>query len=110
MAAEAEDAVPATLRVTREGSFGFELRRGTFDLSLDGETVRSIEWGETVEGLLQPGRHTLRIRKRRYSSLERSFEAADNETISFRCHGAMLWPRWLLSFAVPSLGISLKRR
>ena len=99
----------ATLRVTREAAFGFELRRGTFDVSLDGETVRSIEWGETVEGLMKPGRHTLQIRKRRYSSLVRSFEASDGETISFRCHGAMLWPRWAASFAVPGIGISLKR-
>jgi hypothetical protein len=102
--------VSATLRVTREASFGFELRGGTFDISLDGETVRSIEWGKTVEVPVEPGRHTLRIRKRRYSSLERSFEARDGDTISFRCHGAMLWPRWVSSFAVPSLGISLKRR
>jgi hypothetical protein len=109
MASGVEDTVPATLRVTREGSFGFELRRGTFDVVLDGETVRSIEWGETMEGLVKPGRHTLRIRKHRYSSLERSFEAGDSEPINFRCHGAMLWPRWLVSFAVPSLAISLKR-
>jgi hypothetical protein len=102
--------VSATLRVAREASFGFELRGGTFDISLDGATVRSIEWGKTVEVPVEPGRHTLRIRKHRYSSLERAFEARDGETISFRCHGAMLWPRWVLSFAVPSLGISLKRR
>jgi hypothetical protein len=102
--------VAATLRVSREASFGFELRAGTFDIALDGETVGSITWGETVDVPVEPGRHTLRIRKRRYSSLERSFEARDGETISFRCHGAMLWPRWVSSFAVPSLGISLKRR
>jgi hypothetical protein len=102
--------VSATLRVTREASVGFELRGGIFDVWLDGEKVRSIEWGKTVEGPVEPGRHTLRIGKRRYSSPERSFEARDGETISFRCHGAMLWPRWVLSFAIPSLGISLKRR
>jgi hypothetical protein len=102
--------VSATLRVTREASFGFELRGGTFDISLDGETVRSIDWGKTVEVTVEPGQHTLRIRKRRFASLERSFAARDGETISFRCHGAMLWPRWAASFAIPSLGISLKRR
>jgi hypothetical protein len=101
--------VSATLSVTREASFGFELRGGTFDISLDGQTVRSIEWGKTVEVPVEPGRHTLRIWKRRYSSLERSFEARDGDTIRFRSHGAMLWPRWVSSFAVPSLGISLKR-
>jgi len=102
--------VSATLRVTRRASIGFELRGGVFDISLDGETVRSIEWGKTAEVPVEPGQHTLRIRKRRYSSLDRSFEAHDGETISFQCHGAMLWPRWALSFAIPGLGISLKRR
>jgi hypothetical protein len=102
--------VSATLRVAREASVGFELRGGIFDVWLDGEKVRSIEWGETVEVPVEPGRHTLRIRKRRYSSLQRPFETRDGETVSFRCHGAMLWPRWALSFAVPGLGISLKRR
>lgn len=100
----------ATLRVAREASFGFELRGGIFDISVDGEKVRSIEWGQTVEVPVEPGQHTLQIRKRRYSSLPRSFGARDGETITFRCHGAMLWPRWVSSFAVPSLGISLKRR
>lgn len=99
----------ATLRVRREGSFGFELRRGTFDIGLDGKSVGSIEWDHTVEVPVEPGLHTVRIRVRRFSSLERSFKATDGETISFRCHGAMLWPRWVASFAVPSIGISLKR-
>ena len=101
--------MPATLRVTRQAAFGFELRGGTFDVLLDGKSVGSIEWNGTVEGLVEPGRHALQIRKRRYSSQERSFDATDGETTSFRCHGAMLWPRWAASFAVPSLGISLRR-
>jgi hypothetical protein len=102
--------VSATLRVTRVGSFGFELRGGTFDIGLDGKSAGSIEWNDTVEVPVESGRHTLRIRARRCSSLERSFEVHDGDTVSFRCHGAMLWPRWAASFAVPSLGISLRRR
>src|SRR5215469_14768851 len=102
--------VPATLRVTRTWSFGFELRGGTFDIGLDGTSAGSIEWDETVEVPVEPGRHTLRIRARRCSSLERSFEVGDGDTANFRCHGAMLWPRWAASFAVPILGISLKPR
>jgi len=101
--------VSAKLRVTRQGSFGFELRGGTFDIGLDGKSAGSLEWDDTVELPVEPGPHTLVIRARRYSSMERSFEATDGETISFRCHGAMLWPRWVASFAVPSLAVSLKR-
>lgn len=102
--------MPATLRVTRRGSLGFELRRGTFDIELNGKSAGALEWDDTVEVPVEPGRHTLQIRARRYSSLERSFDATGGETISFQCHGAMLWPRWVASFAVPRLGISLKRR
>ena len=100
----------ATLRVTRVGSFGFELRGGPFDIALDGKSAGTIEWDDTVEVPVEPGRHTLRIRARRCSSLERSFDVYDDDTAIFRCHGAMLWPRWAASFAVPSLGISLRRR
>jgi hypothetical protein len=57
----------------------------------------------------QPGRHTLRIRKGRYSSREYSFDATDGETVSFRCHGAMVWPRYVASLVKPDLAISLKR-
>ena len=100
----------ATLRVTREGSFGFELRGGAFDIVLDGKSAGSIEWRDTVKIPVAPGQHALQIRSGRYSSLARSFDDSDGETVSFRCHGAMLWPRWAASFAVPGLAISLKRR
>jgi hypothetical protein len=45
----------------------------------------------------------------RYSSRDQSFDAADGETVDFRCHGAMVWPRYLASFVKPGLAISLKR-
>lgn len=54
----------ATLRMTREG-LGIELRGGTFDIGLDGEKAGSIEWHDTVEILVEPGRHTLRVQARR---------------------------------------------
>jgi hypothetical protein len=101
--------MPATLRLTREGSFGFELRRGTFQISLDGRDAGSIDYGGSVEVPVEPGRHTLRIHAGRYSSRDHVFNAADEEVVSFRCHGAMLWPRWAVSFAKPDLAISLRR-
>ena len=98
----------ATLRLTRKG-FGMELRRGQFEISVDGKSVGSITYGETVETPLEPGRHTLRIQAGRYSSRDRSFDATDSEIVSFRCHGAMVWPRYVASLVKPDLGISLKR-
>jgi hypothetical protein len=100
--------VSATLRLTREG-VGIELRRGQFEILVDGKSVGSVKYGETAETPLEPGRHTLRIRAGRYSSRDRSFNAADSEIVSFRCHGAMVWPRYAASLVKPDLGISLKR-
>jgi hypothetical protein len=98
----------ATLRLTREGA-GIELRRGSFEMTVDGRDVRSISYRETAETPIDPGPHTLRIRAGRYSSRDQSFDARDGEVVSFRCHGAMLWPRWAASFLKPDLAISLKR-
>lgn len=100
--------VSAMLRLTRE-STAMELRRGQFDVEVDGTTVGSVKYGETVERPLEPGRHTLRIRKGRYSSRDHSFDSADSEIIRFRCHGAIFWPRFAASLLKPDLGIWLKR-
>ena len=98
----------ATLRLTREG-VGIELRRGRFESFVDGNSVGSLERHETVETPLEPGHHTLRIRAGRYSSRDHSFEVADDEVVNFRCHGAMIWPRYVASIVRPDLAISLKR-
>jgi len=100
--------VSATLSLTREG-FGIELRRGTFNVNLDGQSVGSSKWHETVEVPVEAGHHTLQIRAGRYSSREHSFDAADGETVNFRCHGALVWPLYVASIVKPDLAISLKR-
>jgi hypothetical protein len=86
-----------------------ELRRGTFDISIDGRSEGAIEWRQSVEVRLDPGRHVLRVRRGRYSSPDRSFDVADGEVVNFRCHGAMMWPRYVASLVKPDLAISLKR-
>jgi hypothetical protein len=101
--------VSATLRVTREVVFGIELRRGRFEILIDGKSVGSLEYHETVETPLEPGRHTIRIRKGRYSSRDHSFDVADGEVVSFRCHGGRIWPIYVASIVVPNLAIALKR-
>jgi energy-coupling factor transporter ATP-binding protein EcfA2 len=104
-----ETKMAATLKLTREG-FGIELRRGTFDVLIDGDRVASITWHDTIEVPVESGLHKIRIRKGRYSSRDHSFEAADGGTVAFRVHGAMVWPRWVLSTLKPDLAISLKRQ
>lgn len=98
----------ATLSVTREG-FGIELRRGTFDVVLDGRDVATVEAHQTADAALEPGEHTIQIRAGRYCSPARTFEAAEGEVVAFRCHGANIWPRYVASIVKPDLAIALKR-
>jgi hypothetical protein len=100
--------VSATLRLVREG-FGVELRRGRFDVTVDDETVGSLDYHETVEAQIVPGQHTLRVRRGRYSSRSQPFDVSDGDTATFRCHGAMVWPRFVASLVKPDLAISLRR-
>jgi hypothetical protein len=97
----------ATLILRREG-VGMELRRGRFGIVVDGSSGGSIDWHQTVEVPVEPGRHTLQLKVGRHSSRAEAFEVADGETVNFRCHGAMVWPRYVASILAPNLGISLK--
>ncbi|HEY1831877.1 MAG TPA: hypothetical protein VGG38_16715 [Acidimicrobiales bacterium] len=97
-----------TLRVHREApGIGFELRRGTFTVSLDGTAIGTIDWQGTLEVPIDPGRHVVKAEVGRYSSRPQTFDVAEQETASFRCHGAMLWPRFVLSLFVTNLAINL---
>jgi hypothetical protein len=98
--------VSTTLKVTREG-FGIELRRGRFDVTVDGASVGSLDYGQTIETPVEPGRHTLRVRAGRYSSRDHDFDAS-GQVVSFHCHGAMMWPRFVASFIKPDLAISVR--
>ena len=64
---------------------------------------------DTFETPIEPGRHTLQIRNGRNLSRTKTFEAADGETVAFRCTGKSILPIFLASFVVPSLAISLVR-
>lgn len=99
----------ATLTVVHEPTFGIELRRGRFEVLVDGRAVGSVEEHETFETPLAPGRHTVRIGKGRYSSRTLPLDVADGEVARFRCHGTRIWPLYLASIVVPNLGISLRR-
>ncbi len=99
----------ATLTLKREG-VGMELRAGPFEIAVDGSSVGSIDWHQTIEVPMEPGRHTLQITAGRHSSRAAAFALADGETVNFRCHGAMVWPRYVASIVAPNLGISLKRQ
>jgi hypothetical protein len=86
-----------------------ELRRAPIQISLDGTTVGTINPHETFEAPIEPGQHSLQVRAGRYSSPAASFAVADGDGVNFRCNGARIWPIYLISFAVPSLALTLKR-
>jgi hypothetical protein len=98
----------ATLKLTHR-AIGVEVRRGTYDVVLDGERAGSLELNNTFETPVEPGRHTLQVRNGRNSSRTKTFDAAEDEIVAFRCSGKSILPIFLLSFVVPSLAISLKR-
>lgn len=98
----------ATLKLTHR-TIGVEVRRGTYEVLVDGRPAGSVELDETIEIPVEPGSHTVKIRSGRNSSLTKTFEVADGEVVSYRCGGKSILPIFLLSFVVPSLAISLHR-
>ena len=98
----------ATLKLTHK-AIGVEVRRGTYDVVLDGERVGSLELNDPIEIPVEPGRHTVQVRNGRNSSRTLTFDAAEGEIVTFRCSGKRLLPIFLLSFVVPSLALSLHR-
>ena len=98
----------ATLKLTHK-AIGAEVRRGTYDVLLDGQRVGSVDMNETFTTLVEPGTHSLQLRSGRNSSRVRSIDVTDGETIAFRCTGKSILPIFLLSFVVPGLALSLRQ-
>ena len=99
----------ATLKVIRK-TIGAEVRRGPFDVVVDGEHVGSVALHDTIELPVEAGRHTLQVRNGRNSSRTKTFDSAEGEIVAFRCTGKSLLPIFLTSFVVPSLALSLHRQ
>ncbi len=98
----------ATLRLTHK-TIGVEIRRGTYDVVVDGEPAGTLELNETIDIPVEPGRHTLQVRSGRNASRTSTFDVAEADIASFRCSGKSILPIFLLSFVVPRLALSLHR-
>jgi hypothetical protein len=99
----------ATLKLTHK-AIGVEVRRGTYDIVLDGQPAGALEMNDTIEIPIEPGRHRLQLRSGRSSSRTRTFDAAEGQTVAFRCTGKSFLPIFLASFVVPSLALQLRRQ
>jgi len=98
----------ATLKLTHK-SIGVEVRRGTYEVLVDGQAAGSFEMNDTIEIPVGPGRHSLKIRSGRKSSRTETFDASEGQVIAFRCTGKSLLPIFLASFVIPSLALQLRR-
>ena len=98
----------ATLELTHK-AIGVEVRRGTYDVVVDGQRAGSLEMNDTIEIPVAPGRHTLQVRNGRNSSRTQTFDAAESQTVAFRCTGKSFLPIFLASFVIPSLAIQVRR-
>jgi len=83
--------MPATLKLTHK-AIGAEVRRGTYDVLVDGERAGSVEMNHTIEIPIEPGRHTLQVRNGRNSSSTETFDAAEEGIVAFRCSGKRFLP------------------
>jgi hypothetical protein len=72
-----------TLTVTHK-AFGAEVRRGTYDVVLDGDRVGSVDMNDTFEIPVEPGRHNLQVRSGRNSSRTVTFDTVDDGRVAFR--------------------------
>ena len=98
----------ATLKLTHK-AIGVEVRRGPYEVMVDGKRVGSVEMNDTVELPVEPGRHTLQVRNGRNSSRTLTFDAAEGGTVAFRTTGKRFLPIFLASFLFPSLALALRR-
>jgi hypothetical protein len=98
----------ATLKMTHK-AIGVEVRRGTYDVMVDGQRAGSLDMNDTIEIPVEAGRHVLQIRSGRNASRKRTFEVAEGQTVAFRCTGKSFLPLFLASFVVPSLALKLIR-
>ena len=75
----------ATLKLTHK-TIGVEVRRGTYDVVVDGARVGSVELNDTIEIPVEPGRHTLQVRNGRNCSRTPTFDAAEGDVVAFPLH------------------------
>lgn len=98
----------ATLKLTHK-TVGVEVRRGAYDVVVDGARVGSVELNDTIELPVEAGRHTLQVRDGRNSSRTATLDVGEGEVVAFRCGGKRPLPIFLASFVFPSLALSLRR-
>ncbi|MDL9980715.1 hypothetical protein [Microbacterium candidum] len=99
--------MPATLTLAHT-TIGAEVRRGRYDILVDGKPAGSVEMNETVDIPVEAGSHTLKVTSGKDSSPTKTFSVADGGVVRFRATGKSFLPVFLLSFVVRGLRLNLK--
>ena len=99
----------ATLRLSRAWSGMFGGQGEAWDIAIDGTVVGAIANQETVDVGVDPGHHTLRLGRGRHISPQRSFDVADGDMVSFRCHAPRVGGTLLAAQFNAELWITLKQ-
>ena len=97
----------ATLLLVR--TWGLAGHSEQWSIVVDGTVVGSVADKETVEVAVEPGHRTFRLESGRHHSVERSFDAASGDVLTFRCNSPRVWPLLLVAVVKPDLWISLTR-
>lgn len=97
----------ATLKITHK-AIGAEVRRGAYDVFVNGERVGSVEMNDTIEIPIVAGHHTLQVRDGRNLSRTLTFDTSEGQVVAFKTTGKRFLPIFLLSFVVPRLALSLR--
>ena len=98
----------ATLKMTHK-AIGVEVRRGTYDILVDGACVGTVSMNHTTSIPIEPGHHTLQVRDGRKSSRRHTIDVVDGQTIAFRCTGKSVLPVFIASFVARSVALQLRR-
>lgn len=98
----------ANLRMTHK-AIGVEVRRGAYQIVLDGQLAGSLSMNDTIEIPIAAGPHAVQIRSGRKSSRTANFEAIENQTVAYRCTGKSFLPIFLASLFFPRLALQLRR-
>ena len=77
--------MPATLRLVHK-AIGAEVRRGTYDVMVDGKPAGSVEMNEAIDIPVEPGRHLLQVRNGRNTSRTNN-DVAEDEVVAFAAPG-----------------------
>ena len=78
----------ATLKVTHK-AIGAEVRRGPYDIEVDGKRFGSVNMNGTFDASVEPGSHTLKVRKgrrRHVASLERQGDGSRGQAFEIVVH------------------------